>query len=260
MPEGAGPCPGVVVIHEIYGLNQNIRDICDRFAAAGYAALAVDLFANRNRAVCMLRFMAGMLRGKPERFGVSDLRASLAELALMPRVDGERVGAIGFCMGGGFAIAWACTDPRLRVVAPFYGTNPRPLAAVARSCPVVGSYPEKDFTARAGRKLDAALAEHGVDHDIFVYPGARHSFFNEHGSAYDAAASEDAWRRTLSFFGRFLGDGAAEAAGGAQDGDHRQDADDQESPGHGGVVEVKEEGRAGRVHGVGEGVEGGDPA
>ncbi len=207
MPVGAGPFPGVVVIHEIYGLNQNIRDICDRFAGAGYAALAVDLFAGRNRAVCMLRFMVGALRGQPERFGVPDLRAALAELALMPRVDGERIGAIGFCMGGGFAIAWACTDPRLRVVAPFYAFNPRPLAAVARSCPVVGSYPEKDFTAGAGRKLDRALAEHGVERDIFVYPGARHSFFNEQGPAYDAAASEDAWRRTLSFFGRFLGDG-----------------------------------------------------
>jgi len=110
-------------------------------------------------------------------------------------------------MGGGFAIAWACTDPRLRVVAPFYAFNPRPLAAVARSCPVVGSYPEKDVTARAGRRLDAALDGPGVAHDIKVYEGARHSFFNEQGPAYDAAASEDAWRRTLSFFGRFLGDG-----------------------------------------------------
>lgn len=198
--EGDGPFPGAVVIHGAFGLNENIKEISRRFADEGYVAFAVDLFAGRNRAVSMARFMAGMLRGNPERYGVGDLKAALGVLSEQPSVDGERIGTIGFCMGGGFAIAWACTDDRLKAIAPFYGTNPRPLSAVARSCPVVGSYPEKDFTARSGRRLDAELASHGIPRDIKVYTGARHSFFNGRGRTYDPAASEDAWQRTLAFF------------------------------------------------------------
>jgi carboxymethylenebutenolidase len=199
-PEGEGPFPGVVIIHEAFGLNENMQEIARRFADEGYTAFAVDLFAGRNRAVCMARFMGGMLRGNPERFGVGDLKAALSVLAEQPSVDGERIGAIGFCMGGGFAIAWACTDDRLKAIAPFYGVNPRPLSAVSRSCPVVGSYPAKDFTARSGRKLDAELRRQGVPRDIKVYEGARHSFFNDRGRSYDPGASEDAWQRTLAFF------------------------------------------------------------
>ncbi|HYM67742.1 MAG TPA: dienelactone hydrolase family protein, partial [Patescibacteria group bacterium] len=204
VPDAPGPHAGVVVIHEAYGLNANIRDITRRLAEAGYVALAVDLFGERNRVVCMTRFMAGMLAGSPNRFGVSDLKDALSVLSAMPEVDPTRVGAIGFCMGGGFAIAWACTDPRLRAIAPFYGSNPRPLDAARRMCPVVGSYPEKDFTAGSGRALDRALAGFGIDRDIKIYPGARHSFFNDTGRAFDQAAAEDSWRRVLKFFGEHL--------------------------------------------------------
>jgi carboxymethylenebutenolidase len=203
-PDSAGPHPGVVVIHEAFGLNDHIKDVARRLANEGYAALAVDLFAGRNRAICMTRFMAGMLAGSVDRFGISDLKNALTYLSSQPQVDANRVGAIGFCMGGGFAIAWACTDDRLKAIAPFYGANPRPLEAVKRLCPVVGSYPEKDFTARAGRALDQALDTHGVAHDIKIYPGARHSFFNDQGRAYDKEAAEDAWRRVNTFFAEHL--------------------------------------------------------
>jgi len=204
VPDGHGPHAGVIVIHEAYGLNDNMKDITRRFAAAGYVALAVDLFGGRNRVVCMTRFMAGMLGGSADRYGVSDLKDALTMLSGLPEVDPRRVGAIGFCMGGGFAIAWACTDSRLRAIAPFYGANPRPIDAVRRLCPVVGSYPEKDFTARAGRALDRALGGFGVERDIKIYPGARHSFFNDSGRAYDEGAAEDSWRRVINFFGEHL--------------------------------------------------------
>ncbi|MGB3683068.1 MAG: dienelactone hydrolase family protein [Rubrobacteraceae bacterium] len=197
--------PGVVIIHEAFGLNDNVKDVARRFADAGYVALAVDLFSGRNRAVCMARFMRGMLFDSLDHGALRDLRAALDGLARQPYVDEERLGAIGFCLGGGLAIAWACTDDRLGAIAPFYGMNPRPLEAVARSCPVVGSYPGKDFTAKAGRKLDAELRRHDVPHDIKIYPGARHSFFNDRGRAHDPAASEDSWRRTLAFFEKHLG-------------------------------------------------------
>jgi carboxymethylenebutenolidase len=109
-------------------------------------------------------------------------------------------------MGGGFAIAWACTDSRLKAIAPFYAANPRPLDVVSRLCPVVGSYPGKDFTANAGRALDRALDENNIPHDIKIYPEARHSFFNDKGSSYNRAAAEDSWNRVMKFFGEQIGD------------------------------------------------------
>ena len=204
LPDGNGPHPGVVVIHEAYGLNDDIKGIARRFAGKGYVSLAVDLFAERNRAICMARYMGGMLRGSVNRHGIGDLKSALTLLALMPEVDAERMGAIGFCMGGSFAIAWACTDSRLKAIAPFYAANPRPLEAVTRLCPVVGSYPDKDFSTSAGRALDEALDRYGIDHEIKIYPGASHSFFNEHSRAFNRAAAEDSWSRVTSFFGERL--------------------------------------------------------
>ena len=204
LPDGSGPFPGIVVIHEAYGHNDHMRDVARRFAEAGYAALAADLFTGRNRTVCMTRYMAGLLIGSVNRAGIDDLKATLSHLAKLPEVDPRRLGAIGFCMGGGFAVAWACTDSRLKAIAPFYATNPRPLAAVKRLCPVVGSYPGRDFTAGAGRALDAALTEYEIKHDIKIYPDTRHSFFNDTRPSFDSSAAGDSWRRTLKFFGEQL--------------------------------------------------------
>lgn len=206
-PGGSGPHPAVVVIHEAYGLNDNMKDITHRLAEAGYVALAVDLFSDRNRAVCMARYMGGMLLGSVNRYGIDDLKAALTYLARDRTVDATRMGAIGFCMGGGFAIAWACTDSRLKAIAPFYGANPRPLEVVSRLCPVVGSYPEKDFTANAGRALDKALDQHNIAHDIKIYTDAHHSFFNDAAKSYNKAAAEDSWTRVVKFFGERLGNG-----------------------------------------------------
>lgn len=199
-PDGDGPHPGVVVIHEAEGLDDHIKDVTRRFAGAGYAALAVDLFTDRNRALCMARYMAGFLTGSVNRAGIDDLKHGLTFLAKLPNVDAQRMGAIGFCMGGGFAIAWACTDSRLKAIAPFYATNPRPIEVVNRLCPVVGSYPEKDFTARAARTLGKALTTYNIDHDVKVYPGTEHNFFNDTRNRYDKQAADDAWRRVLKFF------------------------------------------------------------
>ena len=199
-PDGPGPFPAVVIIHEVWGLNDNIRDIARRFAADGYVALAVDLFAGRNRLVCMFRFMGGMFANSLDHQGIHDLKAALTYLTQQPGVDAGRVGAIGVCMGGGFAIAWAASDDRLKVIAPFYGANPRPIEAMARSCPIVGSYPEADWTAAQGQRLGEALDQYDVEHDFKIYPDAKHSFFNDTGRNFNAAASADAWQRTLAFF------------------------------------------------------------
>ena len=205
LPPGEGKFPGVVVIHEAFGLNDNIKAITRRLAEAGYAALAVDLFAGRNQMVCMARFFSNMVLNSLNHRGIRDLKVSLDWLENHSKVDSGKIGAVGFCMGGSFVISWACTDSRLNVIAPFYAMNPRPLEAVARSCPVVGSYPENDFSKSGGLKLDAELARHSIPHDIKVYPDSKHSFFNSPRDDQEQAAADDAWSRILSFFNDHIG-------------------------------------------------------
>ncbi len=205
LPDTKGRHPGVVVVHEAFGLTNGIRDITKRLAGEGYVALAVDLFGGRSRAVCMARFMAGMLRGSVDRYGVDDLKQALAYLMTLLEVDPERVGALGFCMGGSFVIAWACTDERLKAIAPYSASNPKPLEAVKRICPVVGSYPQRDFTSGAGRALDVELTNRGIVHDIKFYPHAPHSLMNEDARGFNKEAADDSWARVMSFFGTHLG-------------------------------------------------------
>src|SRR6266700_2467833 len=103
-----------------------------------------------------------------------------------------------------FAVCWACTDDRLKAIAPYYATNPRPLKAVARLCPVMRSYPDNDITTSAGQKLYVELDRYHVPHDIKIYPGAKHSFFNDTLSSYNEAAAQDSWERVLAVFGEHL--------------------------------------------------------
>ena len=204
-PEGAGPFPGLLVIHEAFGLNENIRDITRRFAEQGYAALAVDLFSNRNRVVCMLQAFHGMLFQPMNNAVLSDLQSAIAFLQKQPGVDPSRIGAIGFCMGGGYALQLAVTAQGMKVASAFYGAAPRPLEAFARSCPIVGSYPEKDFTVKGARELDAVLDTYNVPHDLKFYPNTQHSFFNQQRTPFEVEASKDAWERMLSFLHEHLG-------------------------------------------------------
>ncbi|MBI1282614.1 MAG: carboxymethylenebutenolidase [Anaerolineaceae bacterium] len=205
-PSGEAKFPGVVVIHEAYGLNDNIKDITRRFAEAGYAALAVDLFAGRNQMICMFRFFTNMLLfDSLNHSGIRDLKTSLDWLEKHSKVEGGKIGAIGFCMGGSFAISWACSDSRLNVIAPFYSMNPRPLGAVERACPVVGSFPENDFSKNGGIKLEAELTKHNIPHDIKIYPDSKHSFFNSPRDVKEQAAADDSWSRILTFFREHIG-------------------------------------------------------
>lgn len=204
-PEGNGPFPGLIVIHEIFGLNENIQRCAQRFAEAGYAVLAVDLFAGRNTAVCIFRTMGGLLFNSLNNENIHDLKATLNFLIQRDYVDAERVGAVGYCMGGSLAVAWACTDDRLQAIAPYYGMNPKPAEAMKRLCPVVGSYPGKDFTTKSGEQLDILLDGYGVPHDIKIYADGKHSFCNDdRESSYNRDIAEDSWKRVLAFFAEHI--------------------------------------------------------
>ena len=199
-PEGTGPFPGVVVIHEIYGLNDNIRGIATRFAEQGYAALAVDLFSNRNRAMCMMQIVHGMLIRPLKNATLADLQSTFDFLQKQTGVDSKRVGVVGFCMGGGYALQLAVTEKGMKAASAFYGAVPKPLEAFVESCPIMGSYPVKDFSAQGARELDAALEKNNIPHDIKFYENTMHSFFNHPRTPIEEQAAADAWQRMLTFF------------------------------------------------------------
>ena len=204
LPEGKGPFPGLLIIHEIFGLTENIRDITRRFAEEGYFALAVDLFSNRNRTLCMMQTFYGLMFRPLDNPMLTDLQASMSFLRQQPEVDTTRTGTVGFCMGGSYALELAVTEKGMKAASIFYGMNPKPLEAVARSCPIIGSYPDKDFTAQAGRALDAALSRYEIAHDIKIYEGTQHSFFNDTRPSFNPEVSKDAWDRMLAFFNEYL--------------------------------------------------------
>ena len=203
-PEGAGSFPGLVIIHEIFGLNENIREISREFAKQGYAVLAVDLFSNRNRAICMMQIFHGIMFRPLNNSMLADLNSAFGFLKQVQDVDADRIGAIGFCMGGAYALQMAITAKGLKAASVFYGANPKPLDAVAQACPIMGSYPDKDFTTRSALELEASLETHNIPHDIKIYENTQHSFYSQQCTPFEVEASQDAWQRMLKFFDEHL--------------------------------------------------------
>jgi carboxymethylenebutenolidase len=216
-PVGEGPWPGVVVLHEVFGLDDDIRQSADRLAAAGYLAVAPDLYTSGRRR-CLRATFRALGSGEGAAFG--DIEATRAWLAARPDCTG-RVGVIGFCMGGGFALLAATRG--FQASAPNYGPLPKDAEEVLRgACPVVGSYGGRDRgLPGAGERLDRVLTDLGVEHDVRTYPDAGHSFLNRHnlgpftalervaGLGYHQPSAEDAWGRILRFLDRHLGAAAA---------------------------------------------------
>jgi len=209
--------PGVIVIHEIFGLNDDIRRITGMVADLGYAALAPDLYDRDGlRLMCIARTMMTLNRGEGDAF--QDLDAARKFMQQQPGVDAARIGVIGFCMGGGFALLFAARTP-LGVAATFYGDVPRTAEQLRGVCPVLGGYGGQDrLFAAHGRRLEKLLTEMGVDHDVKVYDDAGHSFMSRNRGflasigkigpmkvAYNPAAAEDSWKRIEAFFDRHFG-------------------------------------------------------
>jgi carboxymethylenebutenolidase len=207
VPDGDGPWPGVVVIHESYGLTDDIRGWAERFAHAGYVAFAPDLFHWGPTARCLLAAFRSLRSGRGRAF--EDIEAARARLAGRPDCTG-RVGVAGFCMGGGFALLAATRG--FDVSAPNYPPLPPDADVLRGACPIVASFGARDLSLRgAAAKLDAELERLGVRRDVKEYPDASHSFLNHHegwrgvvarvtGIGWREASAEDAWRRIQAFF------------------------------------------------------------
>lgn len=225
MPPGAGPWPGVVVIHESLGLTDDIRQQADRLAAGGYLAFAPDLYSGRGIR-CVIATMGASRSGQGPVY--EDIDAARRWLVERGDCTG-RVGIIGFCMGGGFALLSA---PKYEFAAASVNYGEVPEDAIERlggACPIVASYGRRDRTLR-GRadRLERALSDLGVPHDVKEYPDAAHSFMNRFnlgwafgpllhvaGFDYHHPSAEDAWRRILAFFAEHLRGPGANGEGSA---------------------------------------------
>nr|WP_304633532.1 dienelactone hydrolase family protein [Pseudonocardia sp. C8] len=172
-PESDDPGPALVMVYELHGMTPEMRRIARELARAGYTVLIPDLFARGPvKPLCVAATMATMATGRGAALG--DCESARRWLAAQPTVDPDRIGVVGFCMGGGFALLLSQTG-LYRVAVPFYG---RTAVRVEPVCPVVASFGGRDreFTDGYPERLEADLAERGVPHDVKVYPDAGHSF------------------------------------------------------------------------------------
>jgi len=199
-----GKLPGVLVVHENRGLNPHIEDIARRIALEGYLAFAPD-------ALTTLGGYPGDEDKARELFAKldqararEDFLAALAFLETRPECSG-RVGAVGFCWGGGMVNFLATRAPRLAAAVPFYGGQP-PSEDVAKiKAPLLIHYAEKDDRINAGiPAFEQALEASKVKYRLFIYPGTQHGFNNDTTPRYDKAAADLAWKRTLDFFEQHL--------------------------------------------------------
>ena len=222
-PEGEAARPGILIIHEIFGLTPEIRAVAERMAERGYAALVPDLYHRGGaKVLCIARALTALRRGQGDAFG--DLESARTWLAGQAEVDGEKLGVMGFCMGGGFAILLAARGP-FEAAGVWYGEVPRQLDAVRGICPTVASYGALDRPlVGQGERPEAFLSALGVDHDVRTYESVGHAFaFPPAASTlvmglsklagmnvrYDPDVAADAWLRVDQFFAEHLGGGAA---------------------------------------------------
>ena len=205
--------PGVVVIHEMFGLTEGIRQQTDRLASHGYLAFAPDLYGGKHWVRCVRGAFQQLRAGHGPAF--TTIEAARAWLASRPECSGT-TGVIGFCMGGGFALRCAPRDG-FAAVSVNYGEVPDDAdTSMEGACPVVGSFGARDpMGTKPPNRLEHALTILGVPHDIKIYPEAGHRFMNQpHGPlaplagpahmGYHESAAEDSWHRIFAFFDEHL--------------------------------------------------------
>ena len=218
VPEGKGPFPAVVMVHEVFGIDDAMRSQIERLASAGYVVLMPDLFSRGGARKCLNATFRALTSGEGQAF--EDVAS--AKHFLMSRDDvTDKTGVIGFCMGGGFALLLA--NKGYDAASVNYGMLPKDLDAVlGGACPIITSYGAKDGQLKgASERLEATLSNLEIPHDVKEYPDSGHAFMNPHqaggpffgfllgkvmGAKPNPADATDAWNRIEAFFGEHLKD------------------------------------------------------
>jgi carboxymethylenebutenolidase len=240
-PNAEGQHPAILVVHEAWGLNEQIKGVANRYAEQGFVAIAPHLFCRekdlteqaiekammrmwqippekRNDPAAMKSLMESLPendrkimnyfftgREEAEKTMAEDLLCCVSHVKTLKTVNPERLGITGFCLGGGLSYQLATAYP-FSAAVPFYGANPRPLDAVAKiSGPVFGVYAGEDQRITSGvPALVESMIAHRKTFQMKIYQGTQHAFFNENRPSYNKAAAEDAWTMALAFFNKYL--------------------------------------------------------
>lgn len=214
MPEGKGPFPLVLVIQEIFGVHEHIKDMCRRFAKAGYFAVAPELYYRQGdpKALKDINDIFKIVGQVPDEQVMSDLDATVNWAKASGKVDAKRIAAIGWCWGGRAAWMYAAHSPNLKAAAAYYGPisaaptalkpkNPLDIASKL-TVPVIAFYGGKDGHIPVSHvelmKKELAAGKSGSE--VNVYPDADHGFNADYRPMYNKAAAEDAWKKTLEWF------------------------------------------------------------
>ena len=201
-----GGGPGVVVIQEWWGLVDHIKDVCDRFAAEGFVALAPDLYHGKTTKSPdeAGKLMMAMRIDEAER----DLGAAVDYLSTLDSTTSKKAGVVGFCMGGALALYTATKNPKVGACVVFYGGHPKVKPDLPNlHAPVLGLYAEKDgfVTPALARDLERKIKDLGKQIDVNIYKDTDHAFFNDtRPEVYSAEAAADAWQRTIEFLRKHL--------------------------------------------------------
>ncbi|HEY6291476.1 MAG TPA: dienelactone hydrolase family protein [Terriglobia bacterium] len=202
LPDSPGKHPALIVIHEWWGLNDWVKEQAQKFAGLGYVALAVDLY--RGRSAADPGEAHELARGLPQDRAVRDLKAAFAYLASRPDVDANRIGDVGWCMGGGYSLLLAENEPKLAACAVNYGAMPTDAAIIAKiQAPVLGNFGALDRGIKPEdvQAFEKAMQAAGKKIDAKIYDGAGHAFENPNNKdGYRPEAAAGAWTRMVNFF------------------------------------------------------------
>ncbi len=209
-PAGDGPHPAVLLLHEWWGMNDDIVAKADALAAEGYVVLVPDLW--RGTSTRSIPRAIWLVSTQPQERIAADVDAAFSHLAALEAADASRIAALGFCFGGGQSLQLGTRQPQLAATALFYGsliTDPAQLGALAEAAPVLGIFGADDFSIppEQVRQFEQTLATQGIEHQITIYPGVNHGFANQDSAITTPGPAMDAWQETLDFLAANLKSG-----------------------------------------------------